>query len=318
MGDLLSQIEAALNSTPGVTGITATMDANGRIQINSPDNLGTKATVSALAVRAQDADQNARDSFNGTVSMTTTQTARDAGSMVEESAVYDSLGYSHVVRLEFTRILGASQFSWTATVDGGSTPIISGGSGRISFNADGSLNAMLYDTQGNMVPTGLTISPTTGAKTPLQISLNAGEQGGFGGITFTRDSSSLEATNDGYTKGTATDYRIDSTGTVMSIFSNGVTRPVGKIALAGFLNPSGLLRQGDNMFQASVNSGQPLIGFSGGVVDSTISSGNLEQSNVDLAREFTNMILAQRGFQANARTITTSDAILNDLLNIKQ
>jgi len=133
-----------------------------------------------------------------------------------------------------------------------------------------------------------------------------------------RAPSTLEATSDGFNKGTATDFRIDRTGTVVSIFSNGVTRPVAKIALAEFVNPTGLVRFGDNLFISSVNSGQPLIGTAGGAVEATIFSGSLEQSNVDLAREFTNMILAQRGFQASARMITTSDDVLSELLNLKR
>ena len=99
---------------------------------------------------------------------------------------------------------------------------------------------------------------------------------------------------------------------------HGVTRPVGKLALADFVNPAGLLRSGDNLFQASLNSGDPLVATAGSGIEASVFSGSLEQSNVDLAREFTNMILAQRGFQASARVITTSDEVLSELLNIKR
>ena len=78
------------------------------------------------------------------------------------------------------------------------------------------------------------------------------------------------------------------------------------------------MRYGDNLYQSSTNSGQPLVGTAGGAVEATIFSGSLEQSNVDLAKEFTNMILAQRGFQASARMITTSDDVLSELLNLKR
>lgn len=137
-------------------------------------------------------------------------------------------------------------------------------------------------------------------------------------MTLVNADATLEATNDGFTKGTAVDFRIDRRGQVVSIFSNGVTRPVGKLAMAEFVNPTGMVRIGDNLFQASVNSGKPLIGTAGGAVEADVFSGSLEQSNVDLAREFTNMILAQRGFQASARTITTSDEVLNELLNLRR
>jgi flagellar hook protein FlgE len=203
-------------------------------------------------------------------------------------------------------------------VDSGDTPILSGGTGTVTFNSDGSLNGLFYNANGQIIPTALSISPTTGAKTPLEIVLDPGPPGGFGGMTLVQAEQTLEATSDGFSKGTAVDFTIDRTGTVISIFSNGVTRPVGKIAMAEFVNPTGLVRFGENLFQASVNSGNPLVGTAGGAVEATVFSGSLEESNVDLAREFTNMILAQRGFQASSRVITTSDQILTDLLNLKQ
>jgi len=318
LGDLMTQIQTTLNSAPEASGINVSVDANGRLQISSPDALGTKAQVAGFALQATDATTTPRDAFNSVAAVSTTQAARDPGVVTDESKVYDSLGYSHVVRLEFTRVLGANQFTWKATVDGGATPIVSGGTGKVIFNADGSLNGMFYDATGNTIPTALSFAPTTGAKTPLAIKLDAGTQAGFSGMTFMQSASTLTAANDGYANGTATDFKIDSTGTVMSVFSNGVTRPVGKIALAQFINPTGLLRSGDNLFQSSVNSGEPTVAQAGGAINATIADGSLEQSNVDLSMEFTNMILAQRGFQASARTITTSDSMLNDLLNLKQ
>jgi len=318
MGDLLNQIQTTLNSAAGVNGITVSLGSDGRLQVATPDGLGKAGEVTGLDIQAQDANIIPRDDFNGLVAMTETQTARDAGVFVEESTIYDSLGFGHVVRLEFTRLLGANQFSWKATVDGGETPILTGGTGKVTFNADGSFNGFFFDASGDIIPTQLSISPTTGAKTPLEINLDPGAPGGFGGMTLVRAPATLEATNDGFSKGTAVDFRIDRTGTIISIFSNGVTRPVGRIAMAEFVNPTGLVRYGDNVYQTSVNSGEPLIGTAGGAVEATVFSGSLEQSNVDLSREFTNMILAQRGFQASARMITTSDEVLSELLNLKR
>jgi flagellar hook-basal body protein len=296
LGDLLTAIQTRLNSLPGITGITLGLNEEGRITVSSPDSLGKAGEVSGLVIQAQDATLIPKDDFNGLAAMTETQSARDASTFVDESTVYDSLGFSHVVRLEFTRLLGANQFSWTASVDGGATPILSGGSGKVTFNADGSFNGFFFDAAGDIIPTKLSISPTPGARTPLE----------------------MEATNDGFNKGTAVDFRIDRNGTVISIFSNGVTRPVGKLALAEFVNPTGLVRFGDNLYQSSVNSGDALVGTADGAVQATVFSGSLEQSNVDLSREFTNMILAQRGFQANARVITSSDEVLSDLINLKR
>lgn len=318
LADMITSLQTTLNSAEGVDGITVSVSATGQVQVHSPDELGTDGAVRGLTIQALDSDDVTRDDFNSIIAMNETQTARDAGNFVEETTAYDSLGFAHVVRLDFTRVLGTNQFTWEATVDGGDTPVLVGGSGRVTFNTDGSLSGFSYDPSLTVIPTRLTIGPTSGAATPLEIELNAGTIGGFDGITLLRSSTSLEATQDGFTQGSLVDFRVDRNGEVITLFSNGVTRPVGKLALADFVNPAGLLRSGDNLFQASLNSGDPLVATAGSGIEATVFSGSLEQSNVDLAREFTNMILAQRGFQASARVITTSDEVLSELLNIKR
>jgi flagellar hook protein FlgE len=100
-------------------------------------------------------------------------------------------------------------------------------------------------------------------------------------------------------------------------FSNGVTRILGQIALANFTNPAGLIRTGENLYQESPNSGTPSVTTGRGATPATITSGALESSNVDISQEFSDMIIAQRGFQANARVITTADEMLNDLVNLR-
>ena len=111
---------------------------------------------------------------------------------------------------------------------------------------------------------------------------------------------------------------LDDRGQVQALFSNGVLRPLARLALAMFVNPGGLTRLGDNAYEANANSGTPVIGAAGETIEASISAGALEQSNVDLTEEFTNMIVAQRGFQANARVITTSDELLAELMNLRR
>ena len=101
-------------------------------------------------------------------------------------------------------------------------------------------------------------------------------------------------------------------------FSNGQTLTLAQVSLADFNNPDGLIRAGDNMYQASANSGSPVLGFAGEGSPSSITSGALELSNVDLASEFTQMIVAQRGFQANSKVITTSDEMLQEIMLLKR
>ena len=102
------------------------------------------------------------------------------------------------------------------------------------------------------------------------------------------------------------------------LLHQGVSQALAQIAMAKFNNPTGLLRQGDNMYGESANSGLAVLGFAGSSNSSTITPGALENSNVDLSQEFTNMIVTQRGFQANARVISTADEMLNELVNLRR
>src|SRR5690606_35264032 len=123
---------------------------------------------------------------------------------------------------------------------------------------------------------------------------------------------------DGYTMGTLQNFSIDRTGTITGAFTNGINVTLGQIVLADFNNPGGLLRVGDNMYGVSGNSGGAVLGFALEGSQSFISSGALEMSNVDLAQEFTNMIISQRGFQATSRVITNSDEMLQEVVNLKR
>jgi len=125
-------------------------------------------------------------------------------------------------------------------------------------------------------------------------------------------------TQDGYGVGILDNISIDKSGYIFGIFTNGVSRVLAQLVLADFNNSAGLLKAGQSLYQESANSGQAIIGVAGETVSGTISSGALESSSVDIAQEFTSMITTQRGFQANARIITTSDQMLDELVNLKR
>ncbi len=110
---------------------------------------------------------------------------------------------------------------------------------------------------------------------------------------------------------------IGTNGEITGYFNNGVAQPLAQITLATFNNPAGLMRGENNMYEESPNSGQAVVGTIGSTVQSTIASGNLEQSNVELAQEFSKMVVAQKGFQANARVITVSDQMLSEVVRLK-
>ncbi|HEY8532314.1 MAG TPA: flagellar hook protein FlgE [Micromonospora sp.] len=123
---------------------------------------------------------------------------------------------------------------------------------------------------------------------------------------------------DGAPAGTLQAYTISPDGTIVGVFSNGQKEVLAQIALANFANPAGLEKAGDSTYRTTLNSGLPQIGTAGAAGLGSLQSGVLESSNVDLAAEFTNLIIAQRGFQANSRVITTSDELLHDLINLKR
>jgi flagellar hook protein FlgE len=115
-----------------------------------------------------------------------------------------------------------------------------------------------------------------------------------------------------------TSYNIGSDGVITGVYADGTKKPLYQIAMADFANPAGLEKVGDTAFRESTNSGTPQVGISGTGRRGNLIAGSLEASNVDLAKEFTNLIIAQRGFQATSRVITTSDQVLEDLVNLKR
>jgi flagellar hook protein FlgE len=135
----------------------------------------------------------------------------------------------------------------------------------------------------------------------------------FSGQTEARVSNS-----NGSGAGILSSYTVTNTGQIVGVFSNGLTQTLGQLALANFNNVNGLEKIGDSMFRTTVNSGLAQIGPAGTAGLGMITTGTLEMSNVDLAKEFTNLVIAQRGFQANSRVITTSDEILQELVNLKR
>lgn len=233
------------------------------------------------------------------------------GSTVNTSAtVYDSLGNLTTMTLEFTKTAD-NAWSWTASVP---SPASTTSSGTVTFNAtDGTLNSVT----GSPV----VITPGTGAP-DITLDLDLGTPtatppGVFAGLTQSAGESAVSMRDqDGYTSGSLTKLTIESSGIIRGTFSNGIQLALGQVMVAEFSNPSGLVKAGDNNWDISGNSGTPAIVDPG--TTTTVLSGSLEQSNVDLADEFTKMITAQRGFQANARVITTSDEILQEVVNLKR
>lgn len=211
--------------------------------------------------------------------------------------VYDSLGALHSVNLSFTHQAG-NTWNWTAS--GTNTS----GSGSVSFDPAGQYQA----GAGTITVTG------AGGAANLNIAVN------LSGLTqLAHDSDISIVAQDGLAAGSFSGYYVTpESGEVYGVYSNGMQQLLGQLGLATFVNPHGLSRSGQNIFETGPNSGDPSIGAAGTSGRGSVVPGSLEASNVDLGQEFTNMILAQRGFQASSRIITTSDEMLQELVNLKR
>jgi flagellar hook protein FlgE len=216
-------------------------------------------------------------------------TGATAGSQkVIPITVIDANGASQAMPLTFNK---SSATSWDVSLPDGTMTTINFPGGKAA---------------GDKVPDDGTI--TLGAYT-----IDVHDLTNFSGNTEARVSNS-----NGSAAGILSSYTVSNTGQIVGVFSNGLKETLGQVALANFNNVNGLEKIGDSMFRSTVNSGLAQVGAAGSAGMGLISSGALEMSNVDLAQEFTNLVIAQRGFQANSRIITTSDEILQELVNLKR
>ena len=213
-------------------------------------------------------------------------------SFVREIEIFDAAGGSTSLSVTFTRT--AAGWDTAASIAGA-------GAGGGAATATGAM------TFNNGILTG------GGALTVGGVNVDLSGVTGYTGMNTIAAKS-----QDGSAAGTLESFSIGSDGLITGSFSNGAKIPVGQLAMATFDNPGGLEKAGNTSYAASVNSGNAIIGTGGSAGFGTMSSGSLEMSNVDLSQEFTNLIIAQRGFQANSRIITTSDSVLEELVNLKR
>lgn len=235
--------------------------------------------------------------------------------------VYDSLGSGHVLNIYFTKT-AANTWDWNAVVNAsdsfsGSTEVQA--NGTLNFNSNGALtseSAITYPLGGFDFTGGATQNQTIA----FDFGASIAELGtGLDGTTqYATDSATSFQNQDGYSSGSLKSITISQDGTMTGIFTNGQTRGIAQIALAKFVAPTELTKQGRGLYAESTDSGQPVISTPGTSGTGTVLSNTLELSNVDLAEEFVKMILSQRGFQANSRVISTSDELMVELVNLKR
>ena len=230
--------------------------------------------------------------------------------------VYDSLGNAHELTVNYTKGYvdttdpenPVTNWYWSVAGDAGET--LTEASGYLRFNSLGQIISDDADTEFSVTPE-ITITPSAESGAG-QFTVNID----FSGLSMTAADSSVQTSDvDGNMAGTLDDIAIDSNGMIIGVYSNGAQRPLGMVALAQFDNPAGLERVGSNYFIATSNSGE----FTNGVAaNGSLASGTLEMSNVDLSEQFSQMIITQRGYQACSRIITTSDEMLQTLIEMKR
>jgi len=221
--------------------------------------------------------------------------------------IYDSLGATHSLLFTYTK--GATPGNWACNVstDGGAT--VSGFPTTIQFDGKGMLTAPTTNPVLTISgwPNGATSPPTT-----WNI-MNAGVSNLTG---FSAASSTASTSQDGYGSGIVRSMVVDQNGVITGSFTNGQTMPMAQVAIATFANIAGLAKQGENMWGETLASGAASIGEANKAGRGSVLGANLELSNVDVAEEFTRLIINQRGYQANSRVVTTADSLLQETLNL--
>jgi len=276
-----------------------------------PINLYTDAYRNKRIIAAK-ATSKAQLSGNLDASMT----AVCAGAPTDEQmftvpmTVYDSLGNDYKVDVRFWKIsatAAGSQWHWEIPSTAGEYTTATA-SGTIGFDANGIIDPDTLPT----APVVFTPDTSTGTGA-FNVTLD------FSKITsFAADNSVKPQSVDGYPSGSLVSFSVGSDGVLTAIYDTGQQQSLGLLAISGFENPAGLQKVGDNMYIPTTNSGDYKAVKAGSNGVGTLNPGTLEMSNVDLSKEFTEMIITQRGFQANSRIITTSDEMLQELVSLKR
>jgi flagellar hook protein FlgE len=235
--------------------------------------------------------------------------------------VYDALGAAHVATITYTNT-AAGAWDYEMTVPGeeiaggtaGTPEVIA--SGNLSFDANGQLDQVDGAAADDVTVTG---PAWANGATAGDFVWDLVDANGVASLTgFAGPSATSSVTQNGAAAGTINSISINSTGEILATFGTGSSVSVGQLAMANFNNPQGLVKLGSNRYGESASAGIPNVGVAGTGGRGSLIGSSLEQSNVDIAQEFTQMILAQRGYQANSKSITVADELLVDTLNLKR
>ncbi len=299
------------NTGEAVQGWT-TMDASGKIDTNTA--IGN-IVVPVGGVKQPVATTKMTLDFN----LNSAATADSSSSYAETIKVYDTLGTSHTLTINFQKT-GANQWSYATTIPGedisggtaGTPSAISGASGTLTFDANGQLTS---PANGSPIP--IAITGLADGSSDMSLSWNPYTPAGAGRITqFGQPSAPEASSQDGSPASQLTRVGLANGGELLAQYSDGTQIVVGQVAMANIRNPESLIAMGNNNYEASALTASPAIGLpnTGGRGD--IQGGAIESSTVDIAQEFTNLIVLERGYQANSRVVTTADQLSQETINL--
>ena len=312
------------NTTDPNTGIPKTINLT---KDTYDDDHNMNLTITGLSNAANNITENVKFTasmapLSGSISPGNAARVTDSLNMAAHSSstdLFDSLGTKHNIKMDFVKrgYTPNGGTEWTMVIqvaepnrinqNGEPANVITG---YVRFNPDGSL--------ATYSPASITFGAQNGSADGQHIELKLGTTAQMDGLASTdNDSSTADISQDGYASGELNGIRIDQSGTLVGSFTNGRSLGLAQVGVAKFANNEGLASEGGNLFSRTANSGDPIIGAAQTAGRGKISASSLEMSNVDLSRSLTQLIVVQRGFQANSKTITTSDEMLNTLLQLK-
>jgi flagellar hook protein FlgE len=348
-GGLVQGWQRTFTYDGGVPPYTETLDTNQPYtSIKIPQNMVLGPKMTSNSNDSNPLDKQLGIILKGNLDSSTPMNTTGVPDAVCTATVYDSLGTAHQITFEWIQTadttVAEANWSWTAydttdptmTIANGLAPVVGTAAG-ILFAPDGALEENGAAGIDNSI---ITLTLANGAHTTQDISVNIGTDDAMGGgnpldglrdgVTGDYGSGSYDATTgvyipkqtiytsfvDGYSEGTLTGVSIDQTGGINCSFSNNQIVTMAQLAVANFSNPAGLEKVAGTMFAQSANSGLAQVSTAGNAGLGTTTGNALEASNVDLSVELTNMIIAQRGFESNARIVTTSSDMLDTLVQL--
>ena len=300
VGDMIAFINATVDNTQS----TAELTSDGNIRL-----VATDKEEADLSLFIGDAAGNTGK--NSWPNFTVAQTGTGPDTAVTSIDIVDSQGRTHPVTLTFTRsTIDSTVWDLQAELDPSEGTITQSQIGQIRFNDNGSFNVIGGGTNALAFT-------WNGVAASQSVTVDLGTSGQFDGIAMLGNATTVAAINqDGFAAGTLLNAGFNQEGELVGFYSNGQSQTLDTLRISMFSNEGGLVRVGDTMFVESPNSDDAIATTANSAGAGTVRSGQLENSNVDIAREFVNLIEAQRGFQANSRVITTTDEILAELMNI--